>query len=195
MWITRPPATVLYIPGMRWEDLFADLEAQWDQERRADQEAQVPGLVRAERAAVGWTDRAATATGRHLGVVTAAGRVSGRLQDLGGDWLLLDETGRSVLVPVAAVLAITGLPLRSTGQRRHTRRLGLGAALRGIGRDRAGVTVHDTGGGQYTGSIDWVGADHLDLSEHPADAVRRPAEITGRRTVPFAAIALIRRSD
>lgn len=181
--------------GMRWEDLFADLEAQWQREQRAEQEAQLAGLVREERAAVAWTDRMATARGQTLSLITPAGRVTGVLQDVGGDWLLLDESGHSVLVPVTAVLAISGLPLRSSDERRHTRRLGLGAALRGIGRDRASVTVHDTAGGQYTGSIDWVGADHLDLSEHPADAVRRPAEITGRRTLPFVAVALIRRND
>lgn len=192
MWII---ATVRYIPAMRWEDLFADLDAQWEREQRADQEAELPQLVRAERAAVPWGDRAALAVGRPLTLVTAAGRVGGQLSDVGDEWLLMDEQGRSALVPAHAVLAVSGLPLRSSDDRRRARRVSLGAGLRGISRDRCGVVVHDIGGGQYTGSIDWVGADHLDLSEHPADALRRPTEITGRRTIPFAAIAVIRRTD
>lgn len=180
---------------MRWEDLFDDLEAQWLRELQADQEALLPEMVRAERAAVGWSDRVATAIGQALMIVTAAQRVSGVLRDLGRDWLLLEEQRRSVLIPTTAVLGISGLPYRSRSETSHGRRIGLGTALRGIARDRSAVTVHDTAGGLTTGSIDWVGADHFDVAEHPADAVRRPDAITGRRMIPIAAVAVIRRAD
>lgn len=180
---------------MRWEDLFDDLEAQWLREQRADQEALLPELVRAERAAVGWTDRVATATGQTLTITTAAQRISGILLDLGQDWLLVEEQRRSVLIPVVAVLGISGLPYRNRSEISRGRRIGISTALRGIARDRSAVTVHDTSGGLTTGSIDWVGADHFDVAEHPADAVRRPDAITGRRMIPIAAVSVIRRAD
>ena len=180
---------------MRWEDLFDDLEAQWLREQRADQEALLPELVRAERAAVGWTDRVATATGQTLTIATAAQRISGILLDLGQDWLLVEEQRRSVLIPVVAVLGISGLPYRNRSEISRGRRIGISTALRGIARDRSAVTVHDTSGGLTTGSIDWVGADHFDVAEHPADAVRRPDAITGRRMIPIAAVSVIRRAD
>jgi len=37
-----------------------------------------------------------------------------------------------------------------------------------------------------------VGADALDLSEHPADVARRAENIVARRIVPFTAIVAIR---
>lgn len=180
---------------MRWEDLFNDLEAQWLREQRAEQDALLPQLVRAERAAVAWTDRVATSIGRSMTLATAAQRVTGVLLDLGADWLLMEEQRRSALIPAAAVLGISGLDYRNRSEVSRGRRIGIGTALRGIARDRSAVTVHDTAGGLTTGSIDWVGADHFDIAEHPADAVRRPDAITGRRMIPVAAVSVIRRAD
>jgi hypothetical protein len=72
------------------------------------------------------------------------------------------------------------------------RRFALGFALRGLSRDRAAVAVHDRSGAVHTGTIDAVGRDVLELSEHAADVARRPANLTGRRLVPFAAVVLVR---
>jgi len=54
------------------------------------------------------------------------------------------------------------------------------------------VSLADIGGSVTTGTIDAVGADALDLSEHPADMVRRAENIVARRVVPFAAIVVVR---
>jgi hypothetical protein len=43
-----------------------------------------------------------------------------------------------------------------------------------------------------TGTIDAVGADALDLSEHPVDVARRSENIVSRRVIPFAAIVVVR---
>jgi hypothetical protein len=56
------------------------------------------------------------------------------------------------------------------------------------------VAIHDVAGGLATGTIDKVGADHLDLAEHPADAMRRTTALTGHRVVPFTAIGIVRRA-
>jgi hypothetical protein len=42
-----------------------------------------------------------------------------------------------------------------------------------------------------TGTIDAVGADVVDLSEHPGDEPRRQGSVVARRLVPFSAIACL----
>ncbi len=180
---------------MRWQELFADLEGQLVAAEREERRAQISERTRAERARVQLADRFAASRGRQVTMVTAAGPVSGRLDDLGRDWALIDETGRrAALVPLDAVVSVVGLVRGSDDDRGSGRRFGLGTALRGISRDRAAVAVHDRAGGLCTGTIDIVGADYLELSEHPADAVRRTGAITGRRVVPFGATAVVRRA-
>ncbi|WP_145225946.1 hypothetical protein [Rudaeicoccus suwonensis] len=180
---------------MRWQELFADLEAQLVAADRREQQLEVADRTRRERADVSWLDRAACTVGREVLVVTPAGAVRGRLDDLGRDWLLVQEQGRhAAVIPVTAVTAVVGLQRRSDDDRGLGRRFGLGVALRAIARDRAVVAVHDIAAGLATGTIDRVGADHLDLAEHPADAMRRAAAVTGHRVVPFTAIGIVRRA-
>lgn len=179
---------------MRWDDLFADLEAQLRESAREEREAEVAELVRAERAAIAWTDRLHSAVGRPVVLRTAAGQVAGRLTDVGRDWLAVEESGRgAALVPVAAVHGVADLPRRVDPGGGLARSYGLGVALRGISRDRSVVAVHDIGGGVWVGTLDLVGADHVDVALHPADAVRRPSAVTGRQTLPWAAVAVVRR--
>lgn len=180
---------------MRWHDLFADLEGQLRSADQRDRDSQVADRTRRERAAVGWLDRAAVSVGSELVIATAAGPLRGRLEDLGQDWLLLEEAGgRTALVPAAAVTSISGLSLRSDDDPGLGRRFGLGMALRAVSRDRAAVRIHDVLGGVLTGTIDRVGADHVDIAEHPADVARRADAVTGERMVPFSALAVVRRA-
>lgn len=161
---------------------------------RAELIAQVPDRTRRERAAVSWVDRVATHIDEILVLTTQGGRLRGTLQDLGSDWILIDEVGRgSAVVPFAAVLSVSGLSTRSDGDQRFGRRFGIGVAMRGIARDRCAVAVHDIGGGVVTGTIDSVGSDHVEIAEHPADSLRRSTAVTGYRTVPFRAICVVRR--
>ena len=81
----------------------------------------------------------------------------------------------------------------SAGPRTGTavRRFGLGYALRAIARDRATIVVHDVLRRAIPGTIDAVGADHLDLLEHPLDAVPRREAVQGVRAIPFTAVVCI----
>ncbi len=179
---------------MRWSDLFADLEAQLQEADRAAFTAEVADRTRRERAAVSWTDRAAAALGTRVGLVTPVGPVRGVLEDLGQDWLLIEEDGRGgTIVPFGAVLSIAGLPPRSTEGPALGRRFGIGVALRAIARDRSAVSVQDVYGGVVVGTVDRVGSDHVDIAEHPSDSARRSSVLTGHRAVPFRAIAVVRR--
>lgn len=186
---------------MRWDDLFGDLAAQWDAESRRELDAEVADRTRRERASVGLYERLAAAGDDVLSVSLSSGAtVSGRVVDVGDGWLLLaaNSTGAGVgpllgpaLVPFSAVTAVAGLSARAGGTELG-RRFGLGYALRGLSRDRAAVLLTDLTGTVVAGTIDAVGHDVLELSEHPADLPRRAENVTGRRLVPFPAVVLVR---
>ncbi|HET6666792.1 MAG TPA: hypothetical protein VFG98_05865, partial [Intrasporangium sp.] len=73
------------------------------------------------------------------------------------------------------------------------RRFTLGAALSGISRDRAVVDVVDVEGQLLTGTIDAVGADHLDVAEHAPDEPRRARHVVRTHVMPIAALGSVRR--
>jgi hypothetical protein len=181
----------------RWDALFEDLDRQWDAAQRRELDAEVADRTRAERAAQGLAGRLAAAGVDPVEVVLCTGvRLAGRVVDVGRDWLLVADSRAMpplapCLVPFAALTSVAGLGRRTTagGQ---ARRFGLGYALRGLSRDRAVVSLGDVAGGAVVGTIDAVGADVVELAEHPADMARRPENITGRRLVPFAALAVVR---
>ncbi len=178
---------------MRWEGLFDDLDAQWEAEERRDRDAEVADRTRRERAGITLQSRLAAHRGRTLRLtVRAGGRVEGEITDLGDDWVLL-ATGagrREALVPLPSVTSVTGLGAGAV-QERTARRFGLGYALRALSRDRAVVRVIDVDGSVVVGTIDAVGADSLDLAEHPAELPRRATNVLAVRTIPLAAVALV----
>ncbi|MHB8961299.1 MAG: hypothetical protein ACYDAN_16935, partial [Candidatus Limnocylindrales bacterium] len=100
---------------MRWRELFDDLEGQYDAARAAELAGEVAERTRREVALLHLVDRLRAAEGAELAVtVPGAGVLRGRLLDAGADWLLLDEGGaREALVPLRAVLGVTGAGARS----------------------------------------------------------------------------------
>lgn len=178
---------------MRWEGLFEDLEGQWRAEERRERDAEVADRTRAERAKVLLVERFAGRLGHPLALTLTGGdAISGTLNDLGADWLLLtDSAGHEVIVGSGGIVAITGLG-RSIGPAVTARRFTMGYALRALARDRAAVILTDTAGGRVAGTIDAVGRDWCDISEHPVDEPRRPDQVRARRTVPTAAIVMVR---
>lgn len=186
---------------MRWERLFADLEAQLAVLDRAELAAEVAEQTRAERGQVRLDDRLLAALGRPLRLRTRGlGWLEVVLVDIGADWLLVEPAasipvrGGQLLVARAAVTGVQGLPVRADADESGaSRRFGLRHALRGISRDRAVVRVHDVDGDHATGTIDRVLADHLDLMRHADEAARRSGEVRGVQTIPFEALAAVRR--
>jgi len=95
---------------MRWERLFADLEAEAAEMEARARDAEIAERTRAEIAAVRWLQRLRGATGTTVSLAMAgAGPLSGRVRYVGPDWVLVDVVGQDVLVPAAAVLGVTGL--------------------------------------------------------------------------------------
>ncbi len=185
---------------MRWSRLFDDLEAQLREQERAELHAEVAEQTRSHRGQIELADRLAADLGHRLQLrVAGAGALAGVLVELGRGWLVLDTDvrgsvrRRAVLVATPALLVVNGLSGRAdpdpgTGQRR----LDLRHALRAVSRDRALCRVTDVAGGQVGGTIDRVGRDHVDVSDHPEDVAPRPQQVRQVLTVPFTALATVR---
>ena len=182
---------------MRWQQLFADLEARFEAEQAGADRSESASRARAEMGAVRLDQRLLGALDAPVRVTCrGAGQVAGVLVDVGPDWLLLeDDHGRQHLVAIAAVRAVAGLgrgtapPEPATAVRRL---LDLRRALRALARDRAAVQVVLDDGGVLTGTLDRVGADYVDLAEHASDQPRRAEAVQGVRAVVLAAVAVVR---
>ncbi|GAC1442020.1 MAG: hypothetical protein NVS3B26_03670 [Mycobacteriales bacterium] len=184
---------------MRWQALFDDLEGQAQAAEDLELQAEVADRTRRELGLVRLLDRLRASEGQELAVsVWGGGTVRGRLLDAGPDWLLLEETGRrEALVAGDAVLGVSGLssrtsPVRDEGE--VGRRLDLRWALRGLARDRAGVVLTLRDARSLTGTVDRVGADHIDVAEHASGEARRVGAVRQVRLVPLAALAVLRSS-
>jgi hypothetical protein len=181
---------------MRWEDLFADLEAQAHADEAVDLRAEVADRTRRELARVALADRLAAHLGRDLSLgVNGLGPVHGRLVDVATQWLLVEEGGgRSTLVPSGACLWVQGLgrSAQVASDQSVRRRSTLAAALRALAVQRVSLTVHLVDGSRLSGTIDRVHADHVDLAEHPIELARRPAAVVAVRAVAHAAVAAAR---
>jgi hypothetical protein len=198
---------------MRWDALFADLQAELDAEAEAERRSEVTDRIRAELGRLRLIDRlrpmlpapgdpagpggpGAPAGTLRLGLAGHEA-ATGVLQALGADWLLLaqDAGGHApadVLVPLAALQWIQGLGHRSAEpgwEGAVGARLSLRVALRRIVRDRSTVLVALTSGGALQGRLARVGAEYVELdSAEPAGRVAPSAS-----TIPFGAIASVRR--
>lgn len=183
--------------GVRWQLLFDDLEAQLDAAVAAELAGEVAERSRLEAGRIRLSDRLAEAAGAAVAVsLPGSGVVRGRVLDAGIDWLLLDEgAGREALVPLEAVLGISGIGARTAApgaEGEVGKRLDLRWALRGLARGRVGVAVTLRDGSAVTGTLDRVGADHVDLAEHAPGEARRAGAVRAVRLVPLSAVVLVR---
>lgn len=180
---------------MRWDGLFADLEAQMAQGRWLDTEREAAELTRGERATIAFADRLRGAVGSSVPLLLEDGhRLEVRVSAVGSTWLGgTDHTG-SLVLGLDAVVAVEGnLPSAAPESSGGRRSLGLGSLFRSLSRARAGVVVFGAGGlllGE--GTIDRVGRDHLDLAMHPLDEHRRSRSVRGLRVIPFEAVRVVR---
>jgi hypothetical protein len=180
---------------MRLDALFEDLESQFDALQEGDLYGEVADRIRAEVAKFTVLDRLRGAVGTVIRVeLTHAEPVQGELVRVGKDCLLLEaERSEEWLVPAAALTAVHGLgPWAEPAEGAVAAKLGLAHLLRGIARDRSPVTLFGAGH-PVTGTIDRVGADFLEIAEHPLDAPRRRTEVYNNRLVPTQTLTAVRR--
>jgi hypothetical protein len=183
---------------MRWQQLFADLSAQFEEATSAEQRADVAARARTEAAAVTLADRLRGSVGGELALeCRGAGWARGRLTDAGGDWALLDDDrGGELLVALTAVRVVSGLGrLTAAPEQGPVRsRLDLRRALRGLARDRSAVVVVLDDGAVLGGTVDRVGADFVELARHEPGEPRRASVVREVQAVAIEAIAVVRSS-
>jgi hypothetical protein len=134
----------------------------------------------------------------------------------GRDWFAADilapsDVAGHALLPLAAIAGLTPTPElleRSLGEHvstvsredlqsirpqraRLSDQIGLPFVLRDLSRRRKPVEITSSMG-VSAGTIDRVGADHLDLALHAADQVRRARGVSEVRIVAISDIALVR---
>ncbi|MER7796890.1 hypothetical protein [Microbacterium sp. NPDC096154] len=197
---------------MRWERFFDDLEDQLAAEWEAERAALESEAERLRVARLDLRSRLAGLAGEAEGPV-ALELLDGFVRDVrisavGADWIAAPEAAdarRMLLVPIGAIRGIQvghGDLLRSARpaetRDRLAERVTFALALRDLSRRRVGVAVGVAAAGEagaartLTGTIDRVGADHLDLAMHDAGAPRRAADVRGYRMLPLAGVAWVR---
>lgn len=182
---------------MRWDDLFADLDAQVEASEAAELAGEVTDRARHEVGLLRLVDRLRPCVGAQLSVTCrGVGTLHGRAVEVGVDWLLLEEAGqREVLLSIAALLAVSGVGRRSElppAESEVGRRLDLRWVLRGLAQSRVGLQVVLVDGTLLAGTLDRVGADHVDLAEHPTAEARRASAVRQVRVLPLEALSAVR---
>lgn len=183
---------------MRWDALFADLEAQLAAAERADLDVEIGERARVEAANIELADRLRGSLGTRIGVHLGSGRIhEGILSHAGSEWLVLDEERHQLLIPYASAAHYAGLSRLAVGAGSIVRqRLGLASALRGLARDRASLAVMVSRGAAdesvLHGLIDRVGRDFLDLAVTGPGEERRSGNVSAVVTIPFGALAGLR---
>lgn len=180
---------------MRWDGLFADLEAQLAHAVWRQTEVDAAEMTRGESAAIHLSDRLRGSMGERLALrLTGSARVEMHVSTVGPSWIGGTDSAGGLLVPMDSVIAVdAALPRVAPERSASARALGIGSVYRSMSRARVPVSVlgHD-GILLAEGTIDRVGADHLDISTHARDEARRARAIRGIVVVPLRAIGFVR---
>jgi hypothetical protein len=179
---------------MRWDRLFEDLEAQFAADEGHDRDAEIADRTRRERTLLGLHERLLANVGVELAWRVAGQSLRAVVVDVGPDWVLTAVApGRPLLLRLEAVRSVGGLRRGTETPSVVARRFTLPLALGAVSRDRAAVELCDIDGRVVVGTVDVVGADHLEVAEHAADETRRAANVTAVSLVPYGSLAWVRR--
>lgn len=183
---------------MRWDGLFADLEAQAAAMAVAERGAEIEDRTRYEAGRITLCGRLRPAVGAIVRLRCMGGSaVAGTLRRVHPEWLLVQEgAGREAIVATAAVLSVGGLSRLSAAPDSGSvvdGRLGLRYALRLVVRDRSSIRLQLTDGTVLDGTPDRVGADFVEVAVHAAGELRRRGEVSEVLAVPISAVVLLRR--
>lgn len=211
------PALVVQVDdsvgGMRWDDLFNDLEGQLESEQTSEDADLRAEEERLRLARLGLRDRLLSV---HRAVTVPAqralqislldgSRVSVTPSTFGRDWFAGELHGEmrrdrpcviplesisSVALSAAQVYASLEGPPGSDEDRSLAARLGLGFLLRDLCRRRAPVTLQ-LPTLTLSGTLDRVGRDHCDLAVHDAGGVRRESAVSEFRMVRFSEVMIV----
>src|SRR3954470_12849844 len=102
---------------VRWERLFDDLEGQLEAASAAELAGEVAERTRIELARLGIADRLMAWVGEPIFLdVFGGASIAGRLERAAEQWVLLREGLVPALVPLRAVVAVSGLGITAAGE-------------------------------------------------------------------------------
>ncbi|WP_022881599.1 hypothetical protein [Gryllotalpicola ginsengisoli] len=192
---------------MRFDKLFEDLEGQLETELAAQGAAREAEEERLRLARLTLRERLSTLAG--LGSGIRAQLVDGSVLSLtpgtvGKDWFsadLADAGACIVRLDAVTALSLTLEQARASSERMPpsgaarealAARIGVGVPLRDLARRRVPVDVFALGHAvPVHGTIDRVGADHLELAVHERGAARRARAVTELRLIALSALARV----
>lgn len=176
----------------RFDDLLAGILAEAEAADAASMDADIAEVERAARAESRLLDRLRGQ--RQVSVeVVGGGQVTGLVAAVGRDVIVLSADDGDWVIPAWALAAVIELGGGAREATSPSERLGFASVARAWARQRSVVRVLRMGAGPLDGTIDAVGADHLDLAEHDPGEPRRAEAVRRRVTVPLSAIGAIRR--
>ena len=181
---------------MRWDGLFADLEAQADRLAVGDRAVEVSERTRIEVGALSLGDRLRAAVGSQVRVRCRGDfRIAGVVRQASAQWLLLDGgRGDETLVSYANLVSISGLSrlaVRAPHEAVESR-LGIRQVLRGIAADRSTCQIRLADASTVVGTLDRVGGDFVEVALHTSD-VRRRAEVREVQLLSLPWLVALRR--
>ncbi|KAA1418788.1 hypothetical protein F0U44_09870 [Nocardioides humilatus] len=172
---------------MGWEDdlfaLFDDLEGQAGALAAAERGAEHADRSRAEYQNVTLASRLMASVGAELTLgVAGVGAVTGTVDRVAAEWLLLSAGQHDWVVSTDAVLTVERASVRSIPEVAWSplTRLGLGSALRRIAEAGERCLLHLRDGSRHEGNLRRVGVDFCELVE---------GDDRRMILVPFAALA------
>jgi len=192
---------------MRFDLLFDDLENQLETQLDADAAQQRVEEERLRAARTSLRERLAalmrgSAAGIRMRLVDGS-TIEVAPTAVGADWLAGElPGGAEAIVPVAAIASVS----LSAAQARESRlrmpeperpdltaRLPIGVVLRDLSRRRVALDVLSAfEPAAVHGTIDRVGADHLDLAVHARGDARREGNVVEHRVLALRAVAMVR---
>jgi hypothetical protein len=172
---------------MRWDELFADLEADAMGLDQREQDLEIAERTRIELSRIAMSTRLAAGLGAAVELrAGAVGLLRGRIERVTARWLLLGADQVQWVVSIDDLLGIRGLPVRARGAGSPAEsRLGWGSAWRVLAQDRAELHVVRRDGSSLDAVAERVGEDFVELAVSSSD--RRMREL-----VPFAAVVAVR---
>ena len=196
MWTARVAHVARTLPDVdeveRWTRLFADLEDELAGLTAGERNAEASARARVDVGRRTLAERIGASRGAVVRVGVRDATLTGEVADAGPDWLLLRRVPPR-LVPLVAVSWVDGIVTPAAAPPPHgvAGRFDLRMALRRLARERAGVRMVLCDSHSHEGTIDRVGADHVDLALHPRDEPRRAGAVRRVRCVPIAALAWV----
>lgn len=175
-----------YGSDVRWDELFAALEYEYDAMDRQTRDADIADRTRSAQAQTSWLMRS---VGAQLTLrVRGAGLVQGRGVRATPAWLLLrGDNSTETVVATSAVVTIAGLAATAASLDARHERMGWTHAWRVLSRDRSLVRVTCVDGAVVSGVAQTVGLDYVSLRAYDAGRPTGADEVA----VAYAAIATV----